>query len=120
MFYPESNIKIWQCTVPTDMRKNFDGLAALAKNKLELDPTSGELFVFTNKKKNYIKILYFDRTGYCIWAKRLEAGQYHTVFNNSEDVPRHTIDLTQLRFLLEGIVEKDFNRRKRFKKSSIE
>lgn len=119
MFYPESNIKIWQCTVPTDMRKSFDGLAALAKNKLKEDPTSGELFVFTNKKRNYIKLLYFDRTGYCLWAKRLEAGQYHIAFDSvASNTQKKPIDLTQLRFLLEGIVEKDFKRRKRYKKGS--
>ena len=117
MFFPEPNIKIWQCTQPTDMRKSFDGLAALAKNQLQEDPVSGELFVFVNKKRNYLKLLYFDRSGYCLWAKRLEAGQYHVLFDRDRTgLSKREIDLTQLRFLLEGLVENNYKRRKRYKK----
>ena len=117
MFFPESNIRIWLCTVPTDMRKSFDGLAALAKNFMKEEPTSGDLFVFTNKKRNYLKLLYFDRTGFFLWAKRLEAGQYHVIFSDvNSPLPKRKVDLTQLRFLLEGIDEKDYKRRKRYKK----
>lgn len=117
MFFPESNVRIWLCTLPTDMRKSFDGLAALTKNTLKEEPTSGDLFVFTNKKRNYLKLLYFDRSGYCLWAKRLEAGQYHLIFSDANaEHPKRKIDLTQLRFLLEGLVENNYKRRKRFKK----
>jgi transposase len=117
MFFPETNIRIWLCASPTDMRKSFDGLAALAKNCLKEEPTSCDLFVFTNKKRNYLKLLYFDRTGYCLWAKRLEAGQYHLIFSDRGiAIPKRKVDLTQLKMMLEGIVEKDFKKRKRYKK----
>ena len=71
MFYPENDLRIWLCTEPTDMRKSFRGLSALVKNTLQEDPTSGQLFVFINRRRTQLKILYFDRTGYCIWSKKL-------------------------------------------------
>ncbi len=71
MFFPESQVRIWLYTEATDMRKSFDGLIALVKHQLREEPLSGELFVFINRKRNYLKILYFDRSGYCIWSKRL-------------------------------------------------
>jgi transposase len=77
MFLPEADIRIWLCTQPTDMRKSFNGLSALVKSQLEEDPLSGQLFAFINKRKTQMKVLYFDRTGYCIWAKRLEQGQFN-------------------------------------------
>ena len=72
MFFPESGVRVWLCTQPTDMRKSYDGLSALVKNQLKENPLSGQLFVFINRKGNQVKILYFDRSGYCIWSKRLE------------------------------------------------
>ena len=60
---------------PTDMRKSFDGLSALVKHAMGLDPLSGRLFVFINRRATQMKVLYFDRSGFCVWAKRLEAGR---------------------------------------------
>jgi transposase len=57
---------------PVDMRKSFDGLIALVRNVLEEDPLSGSLYVFVNRRGNYLKLVYFDRTGFCLFAKRLE------------------------------------------------
>ena len=68
MFFPESQVRIWLYTQPTDMRKSYNGLNALVKNQLKDDPLSGELFVFVNRRQNQMKILYFDRSGYCIWS----------------------------------------------------
>jgi len=69
MFFPESQARIWLYAKPTDMRKSFDGLITLVKHQLQEDPLSGQLFVFINRKRIYLKILYFDRSGYCM--KRL-------------------------------------------------
>ena len=74
MLFPESQVRIWLYTQPADMRKSYNGLSALVKQKLQEDPLSGQLFVFINRKRTQMKVLHFDRTGYCIWGKRLEKG----------------------------------------------
>jgi transposase len=61
---------------PVDMRKSFDGLLGLVKGVLEEDPLSGSLFVFFNGRGNYLKLVYWDRTGFCLFAKRLEHGRF--------------------------------------------
>ena len=58
------------------MRKSFRGLSALVRNQLKYDPLSGQYFVFVNRRKTQMKMLYFNRTGYCLWAKRLEQGPF--------------------------------------------
>ena len=111
MFYPESRTRIWLCTEPTDMRKSFAGLSALVKNQLSEDPLSGELFVFINRRKNQMKVLYFDRSGYCIWSKRLEQGQFVRQGSGTVKTP---LDWTGLKLLLEGIEIKKARQYKRF------
>lgn len=77
MFFPESSVRIWLYTKPTDMRRSFAGLSAMVKNQLQENPLSGSLFVFFNRRQTYVKALYFDRSGYCIWAKVLEEGCFN-------------------------------------------
>jgi len=64
--------RIWLYQKPVDMRRSFDGLAAIAQNVLSLPAASGDWFVFVNRRRTQMKTLYFDTGGYCIWAKRLE------------------------------------------------
>jgi len=115
MFFPESAIKIWLYNQPVDMRKSFDGLAALVKNKLHVSPLSGELFVFINKRQTYLKILYFDRSGYCLWSKRLEQGVFKKSANSDLKQP---LDITQLKLLLEGIELQNIHQNKRYRHAS--
>ena len=77
MLLPEPPHAIWLCTEPVDIRKSFDGLVALVTNHLLENPASRQFFVFINRRKTHIKILYFDGSGYCIWFKRLEQGQFN-------------------------------------------
>jgi transposase len=112
MFFPESQVKIWLCSKPTDMRKSFDGLAALAKNQMHEDPLSGHLFVFINRRKTYVKILYFDRSGYCLWMKRLEQGRFNY---NSKHEDKQALNWMQLKLILEGIDLKNITQKKRYK-----
>ncbi|MFW8567368.1 IS66 family insertion sequence element accessory protein TnpB [Orrella sp. 11846] len=58
------------------MRKSFDGLSAMARHAMNMNPLSGALFVFINRRANQMKVLYWDRTGFCVWAKRLERGRF--------------------------------------------
>jgi transposase len=74
------------------------------------DPLSGHLFVFINKRGNYLKALYFDRSGFCIWAKKLETGSF---ISNWKAEQGKEMDYTQLKLLLEGIETK--RQKKRFK-----
>jgi hypothetical protein len=65
-------VRILVCVAPTDMRKGFDGLAATARTVTRQDPLSGHLFVFFNRRRDRVKILYWDTSGYCLWYKKLE------------------------------------------------
>ena len=87
MFFPESGVRVWLCIQPTDMRKSYDGLSALVKNQLQEDPLSGQLFVFINRKGNQVKILYFDRSGYCIWSQRLNRAHSATTGRMPSNAP---------------------------------
>ncbi len=71
-----SSTRIFVCTEPQDMRRSFDGLALAAKEHLGEDPQSGALFVFVNKNKNRLKVLWFDRNGYCLLYKRLHGARF--------------------------------------------
>lgn len=66
-----SSVRILVCIDPVDMRRGFDGLALLAREKMQSDPMSGTLFLFTNRRHNRLKALWWDRNGYCILYKRL-------------------------------------------------
>ena len=71
------SVRIWCATTPTDLRRGFDGLAALVRSQLCGDPLSGHLFVFFNRRADRLKVLYWDRDGLCLWYKRLEQGRFH-------------------------------------------
>ena len=99
MFFPEGGVRVFLYGAPADMRKSFDGLSALTKNVLGEDPLSGSLFVFINRRRSQIKVLYFDRSGYCVWSKRLERGR----FAHRNVAIKYPLNLTQLKLILEGI-----------------
>lgn len=81
------------------MRKSFDGLSALVRPFLGQDPLSGHCFVFVNRRATQMRVLYWDRTGYSLWAKRLEQGR----FWSWQQPPGRELDWTGLKLLLEGI-----------------
>lgn len=100
MFFPEGQIKVHLYGQPTDMRKSFDGLYALARHGMGQDPLSGNLFVFLNRRATHMKVLYWDRTGFCLWSKRLEQGRFLSDWRKA--TTRET-DWTGLKLMLEGI-----------------
>lgn len=107
-----SQLQIWLYAQPVDMRKQFDGLAVLAQNQLQGKASSGDLFAFVNRKRTQIKILYYDRGGYCLWSKRLEQGRFHQVISDSDKIG---LDWTQLQCLIEGINWQKMEKQNRFK-----
>ncbi len=104
------SVQIWCATAPTDLRRGFDGLAALVRSHLAGDPLSGHLFVFHNRKGDRLKILYWDRDGLCIWYKRLERGRFHFP---AADAAALELTPGQLQMILDGI---DVERVRRFKR----
>jgi len=76
MFNCSSSLKIFLCVEPTDMRKSFNGLYAIAKHELKCKPMDGSLFVFANRRRDRVKLLYWDGTGFWVLAKRLEKGTF--------------------------------------------
>ncbi len=91
-----SDVRILVCTEPQDMRRSFDGLCLVVEQYVGADPKSGALFVFTNKRKNRLKVLWFDRNGFCISYKRLHRARFEL------PSPR-TIDARTLGLLLRGV-----------------
>jgi transposase len=108
MFFPEGQIRVFVYGKPVNMRLSYDGLYALAKHTMQQNPLSGILFAFINRRANQIKVLYFDRSGWCVWAKRLEQGR---LLSNWEAVSTREMDWTGLKLLLEGIEPKRVRRR---------
>ena len=110
MFFPEARVGVYLYGQPVDMRRSFDGLYALARAGFAGDPTGGDLYVFINRRGTQMKVLYFDRSGWCVWAKRLEAGVF---ISDWQRVQTQEIDCTRLKLLLEGIEPKRFMKRYR-------
>jgi len=113
-----SHTRIFLAVEPTDLRKGFDGLFALAENAIREDPFSGHLFVFRNRRRDRLKILYWDRDGLAIWYKRLEQGgfQFPTDLTAYQDnrPARCEIRPEELAMLLSGIELAGAQRRKRY------
>jgi transposase len=115
MFFPEGRIRVFLWGQPTDLRKSFDALYALARKGWCEDPLSGHLFVFVNRRATQIKVLYFDRSGWCLWAKRLEAGRFIADWG---EVRSREMDCTALKLLLEGIEPQ--RRHKRYRHEAVQ
>lgn len=111
MFGLSAAVRVYLAKEPADMRKSFDGLAALVSGSLALDPLSGHLFVFLNKRRDRIKILHWDRDGIVVWAKRLERGTYRVPTVAAGRVEMTTAELAAL---LAGIDLDTARRRTRY------
>ena len=107
------NVRIYLCTLPTDMRKSFDGLQTLVQQVFEQDPLDGHLFLFLNRRGDRLKLLWWDRDGLALFYKRLEAGTYQ-VPTTSDQAKGIEIDTAHLAMLLSGIDISSAKRRKRY------
>lgn len=106
-------MRIFVCTTPTDMRRQFDGLAALVTHALGQDALSGDYFVFLNRSRTICKVLSWDRDGFVILAKRLERGRFQYPAGG-EGAAVTEIDAVTLSMILAGIDLASAKRRKRY------
>src|SRR5215813_7189904 len=114
MIHLPASVRVYLATAPCDMRRSFDGLHALVNAVLQLDAFAGHLFVFANKRRDRVKILYWDRDGFAVWAKRLEEGTYAMPFGE-ESEQRREITAQELGALLSGIDLSRARRQKRYR-----
>lgn len=94
-----SSGKIFFYTAPMDMRRSIDGLSAVVSERLSLEPYDGRLYVFCNRARDKLKILYWDRNGFCLWYKRLEKERFQVCLTGETVM----IDSQQLRWILDGL-----------------
>lgn len=112
----QSNVRIWLCAQPADMRCGFDRLAELARSLTSQDPLSGHLFVFRSRGGDRLKILLWERDGYVLWYKRLEEG----TFKLPRFEPNQTsvsLRPSELAMILDGIDLSSVKRVKRYRRS---
>ncbi len=105
------SLKIYVAIEPQDMRKSFNGLCVVAREKLKEDPQKGALFVFINKRRNRLKMLYFDGTGLWVLAKRLEQGTFSWPQSSISGQTKLTLSPEALGMLTDGIDLRDGCRR---------
>jgi len=101
----------------TDMRKGFDGLCGLVSESLKQDPLSGALFLFVNRRRDRMKVLYWDGDGLAIWYRRLEQGTFQ-IPAKSDELTSVEIRSDEFTMLLRGIDLSSIKRRKRFQLAS--
>jgi len=118
MIHLPASVRVYLCLTPCDMRRSFDGLHALVREHVELNAFAGHLFVFASRRRDRIKILYWDRDGFAMWSKRLEEGTYAMPFGDDNEEHRREITAQELGALLSGIDLQQATRRKRYQRSS--
>lgn len=117
MLSPAKSTRIFVCTEPTDMRKSFDGLCGLVSDTLGQNPLSGALFLFCNRRRDRVKLLYWDGDGYALWYKRLESGTFQLP-SSQGDANQVVLSQAELAMLLDGIDLSNVRRRRRYKRSA--
>lgn len=111
-----SAVRIYIAAEPVDLRRGFDGLAATTRSLIREDPLNGHLFVFLNRRKNRIKLLVWDRTGYLLLYKRLERGTFHLATQPAAGQRHVEVDAGELGLMLEGVDLRGAARRERWRR----
>lgn len=109
-----SGVNIYLCTTATDMRKSFDGLSGIIRSEFGQEPNDGSLFLFINRRRDRIKILYWEEGGFALWYKRLESGTFEAI-GDPQDGSVITIDSTELSMLISGVSLQSVKRRRRYR-----
>ncbi len=109
-----NHTRIFVYSGPADMRKGFNGLSGLVAEHFDVELLSGHLFLFCNRSRDRIKLLYWDNDGLAIWYKRLESGSYQLPLSDEQSSALE-IDQTKLSLLLSGIDLTSVKHRKRYR-----
>lgn len=113
MFNLSSSNKFHLYSLPTDMRKSFDGLSGVVQNHLESNPCNGDVFIFINRRRDKIKLLHWQGISFTLYYKRLEKGTFELpTYNNT--IGSITINYTQLVMIVDGLSIKNIEKRKRY------
>jgi len=110
-----SDVRIFLCMTPIKLCYSFDTLMGFAQTVFDQDPLSGHLFVFFNRERNRVKILFWDQDGFCIWYKRLEAGTFQLPEAAREEQGIE-LDYSQLTKILGGVDLRNGRRRRRYRR----
>jgi transposase len=110
-----SRVSIFLHTRPTDMRKGRDGLSGIVRQQFGADPLDGSFFLFINRRRDRLKILHWDGTGFWVYYKLLEAGTFEVIASDDQCLQ---IDSTQFAMLLGGVSVAKATRRKRYRMAS--
>lgn len=97
------SVRLFVATQPIDGRKGADSLMVLVRDVLRLDPLSGHLFVFFSKRRDRVRIVYWDRNGFAMWTKRLELGRFRAALSADGQLTVTAMEYAELMLLLEGI-----------------
>jgi len=111
-----NQVRIFLARDPVDMRKSFHGLVGLTESVLGKDPLSGDLFVFINRRRDRIKLLYWGGTGFCIWYQQLEQGSYQLPDAAKAGAEGIEITASQLSLILDGIDLASVRQRPRYRR----
>jgi transposase len=117
MFNVPPQVKIFVALEPTDMRRGFNGLSGQVAQTLQQDPLSGHLFLFRNRRRDRLKILYWDGDGYAIFYKRLARGTFELPLPKDPESAAVEIRASELAMLLDGMELKGRRRRPRFERA---
>ena len=113
------SVRLFVATQPVDGRKGPDSLMVLVRDVLRQDPLSGHLFIFFSKRCDRVRIVYWDRTGFAMWTKRLEKGRFHPTLAREGHLSAVSIEAAELALVVEGIDLTGARRRPRWQPAPL-
>ena len=109
-----ASVRIYVAAEAVDLRRGFDGLAAAVRSVIREDPLSGHLFIFFSKRRDRIRVVYWDRNGFAMWTKRLESGRFRPRFSSDGRLGSVSVEAAELALIVEGIELAGARRRSRW------
>lgn len=108
------SVRLFVATQPVDGRKGADSLMVIVRDVFKQDPLSGHLFIFFSKRCDRVRVVYWDRNGFAMWTKRLEAGRFRPTFSSDGKLASVSVEAAELALIVEGIDLAGAHRRRRW------